>query len=207
MHPEIQKKVSTPEFKNLMKDMRDISNTFSNISKTQAQVTESLHALMDETNSLFIEKVAETGKKIPCAKGCSFCCYLIVEITASEAELMTKEANRLGVVIDRNALNKQLPHATVQKWSALPYHQRKCVFLKNGSCSVYAQRPAACRKYFVVTDPKLCDEETYPEIPGALMPFNRMGTAITYTIMQNEIPNAGSLPQMVAKVLDNDRNT
>jgi len=34
-----------------------------------------------------------------------------------------------------------------------------CVFLENGRCSIYKVRPVACRSYFVINDPSLCQPD------------------------------------------------
>ena len=99
----------------------------------------------------------ETEHKVSCRQGCSFCCYLWVDITDDEAMLLTKYSKSKGIPIDYDRLEKQLTD-TIQEFNELPLNVRKCTFLDdNGSCKVYDVRPTSCRTLNVVSEPKFCD--------------------------------------------------
>lgn len=86
-----------------------------------------------------------------CAAGCSFCCWLQVDVRAHEVFLIARRLRGLPEV-------ERLEIATRVKESA----QRSLAALKDGSgssrpcpllnvesqCSVYSVRPATCRRYF-----------------------------------------------------------
>lgn len=90
---------------------------------------------------------------ISCRKGCSACCYERVEVTVDEAELL---AQTPGIDWDAVKIRASKEHEHLSR------ADQKCVFLKNNECSVYADRPVNCRKYFVTNDPKFCDMERFP---------------------------------------------
>jgi len=74
---------------------------------------------------------------VPCGKGCSACCKMNISITSLEAE-------RLAAVTGRRMVG--LRHSVVQpekKFSGVP-----CPFLVDDECSVYEDRPYACRAHF-----------------------------------------------------------
>lgn len=106
------------------------------------------------------KQVSESPHNIACSKGCSFCCFQMVDITNDEAELLTAFAEEKGIDIDYDTLEEQIVSSN-DEYMALKAKVRRCIFLdKKGECSVYEHRPMACRKLVAVTDPKFCDTET-----------------------------------------------
>jgi Fe-S-cluster containining protein len=77
-----------------------------------------------------------------CAPGCSFCCYLPVDVLAPEAFRIaahlkqTRSPEQLGAVVYRLGAYSQDDFGT-----------RPCVFLTDGRCSIYEVRPMVCRAY------------------------------------------------------------
>ncbi len=112
-----------------------------------ASTAESVYTAMDAT----IESVSLD--KISCRKGCSACCHQLVGVTRSEAKLLAMRV-RDGVSIDRKRL-KRLAQYLGSREAYMNEHSA-CVFLKDGVCQVYDSRPVACRKHFVLSDPKEC---------------------------------------------------
>ena len=73
---------------------------------------------------------------VACSKGCSSCCKINVTISQMEANLI---AEKTGIKSKQLALSQS--HSP-DKFIGIP-----CVFLKNGSCSIYDIRPFVCRKH------------------------------------------------------------
>jgi uncharacterized protein len=77
-----------------------------------------------------------------CAPGCSFCCYLPVDVLAPEAFRIaahlqqTRSPGALAALVYRLAAHGQHGLGT-----------RPCVFLTAGRCSIYEVRPMVCRGY------------------------------------------------------------
>lgn len=71
----------------------------------------------------------------------------IIRRLVSEGRDTPELRDRLRAVGDR------MERSTTNGWldSYTP-----CVFLEDGACSIYKQRPVQCRTYFVVSDPELC---------------------------------------------------
>ena len=118
-------------------------------------LTKSVYSFTDNYIADYLKKDEETAKKISCKKGCSFCCYLHVDITSAEADILAEHVTEKHHV---EQFMKQSNH-NIENWKDLPYQDRKCAFLVDGECSVYEDRPMSCRKYLVINDPEKCNTE------------------------------------------------
>lgn len=105
---------------------------------------------------------------VACGNGCSSCCNMNVTISQIEANLI---AEKIG--IKSKQLARSLTHESGE------FMGTPCVFLKDGSCSVYEVRPFACRKHVSFDtssywcDPSVASEAELPmvEYSGALGAF------------------------------------
>lgn len=122
-----------------------------------------LHSVIDER----VEQMRETsahGRDIQCRKGCASCCHQTVEMFPQEAVLLHLVAREQGIVLDNDRLARQAKKAA-KTWRELAPEDRACPFLgEDRACRVYEHRPAACRKYQVMTPPDLCDVDKHPGI-------------------------------------------
>lgn len=101
------------------------------------------------------------GKDISCRRGCNACCYIHVTVDNNEAKQLAMVVREKEIAIDRELLARQAIAHGPDEWQALPHADKLCVFNNptNGECRIYPHRPRACRKYFVVSPPELCDLE------------------------------------------------
>ena len=116
-----------------------------------------LHRRVDEVLAATIE-----GHRVPiaCARGCSFCCNLRVQVQPYEAFTLAAwlrrnfDPARLAAVIERLKRN-------VARTRELGEERRKrtniaCALLgADGACTAYEARPAQCRRYHSM-DVKAC---------------------------------------------------
>ncbi len=85
---------------------------------------------------------------VACAKGCAFCCYMTVTVTAPEIfqivnVLRDQYKDDFGTILDRVRIADE-------KTRGLTVRERQmakipCVLLQDNACSVYADRPGVCR--------------------------------------------------------------
>ncbi len=104
--------------------------------------------------ALFDKLEKNVTNKITCKKGCNSCCKMNVDLSETETEVILDYVGTLEVR-EINHLKEQAKFKSKEEHFLHPHGN--CVFLsQNGDCSIYKIRPLACRKYFVVSDPKLC---------------------------------------------------
>ncbi len=150
-----------------------------------------LKALDDQAVDIVVEKI---GKAITCSKGCSACCRVqLVPVTPAEAyailllveelpeprrsEVLARFSDRVerlkaaGLAEDYLEGRGSVP---TEQGLAMRAHYFDlglvCPFLEDDACSIYRQRPFACRQYLVTTPKELCEAplsspvETVPTI-------------------------------------------
>lgn len=132
--------------------------------------------------NLAVKNVEAAGHRVTCAKGCGACCRQLVPISALEARELVKLVERMPeprrtVVKQRFAEIRRrleqdaphlLPHLLNPQDAPEPVLETlgddyfalgmACPFLEGESCSIYADRPTACRQYLVVSNPVHCSE-------------------------------------------------
>lgn len=153
------------------------------------------------------EHAAREGKTISCQRGCTHCCRQLVPVAPLEAKRLTEVLAALPkekrqVILQRfaDALQKleaagllgakpaQGLRALVSKetdalaaWNDVSRHYYElridCPFLENDSCSIYEERPIACREYNAVTSPDLC--EAFDSAIETIERPVRLGEALT----------------------------
>ena len=143
-----------------------------------------------------LNKLRKEEKFIPCCKGYSACCYYLIPLSVPEVFRMREEVlampeNRASVILQSclNAAKKILDDtpegfdlcssttansatrvSRLGRWYAglkLP-----CPFLSDGLCTIYEQRPTACREHIVTGSPSLCEAEWTDESHLVQMPVS-----------------------------------
>jgi Fe-S-cluster containining protein len=139
----------------------------------------------------------------PCKMGCSACCHTQVSVTEDEAELLAHRV-RSGMRIDEASMNFLSEAGNdSQKFYAIPFEQRKCLFLgEDGDCRIYEDRPAVCRTNAVLGDAAQCDTRDSIQ-PTRLIKTPKPDMVIYAAFMFSK--KSGTLPYMLAKALEKDR--
>lgn len=92
------------------------------------------------------------GAATVCRAGCSYCCWMRIDVLAHEVLLIARHARQHASPEELSALQEraeaQRALAAVLSFEENQRQQRPCVLLKDGCCSVYTARPSACRRYF-----------------------------------------------------------
>lgn len=99
---------------------------------------------------------AVVAKHAACSKGCSQCCHISVAINQVEADIISQVTGIKYRSQDPRAAESDL---------ATKYFGEPCPFLKAHKCSIYADRPIACRLHFAISNTSImCDTKLPPEL-------------------------------------------
>jgi len=161
-----------------------------------ADIVPAARVLSTKLTLAVLDKLRKQEKFVPCRKGCSACCNYLIPLSAPEVFRMREEVlampeNRRVVVFQSclDAAKKILddtpegfdPYSSTTantptqvsqlgRWYAalkLP-----CPFLSDGLCTIYEQRPTACREHIVTGSALLCETEHTDESQLVRMPVS-----------------------------------
>ena len=127
-------------------------------------------AAVGRTMLRLADSMIRKGKKaqgmkevITCREGCAHCCRQAVGLSLPEAAVLVEAVRARQIPIDRAKLTRQATLTDSDDWTRLPADERACVFLgTDNRCQVYDERPLACRKYFSIGPPELCNIDAHP---------------------------------------------
>jgi Fe-S-cluster containining protein len=138
------------------------------------------------------ELSAMEGRPVSCAKGCGACCRQLVPLAHAEAHRIAALLEELPE--PRRAEVKERFAAALRgveaagllpaldgrvRWEpggatgvGLEYFRLgiACPFLEDESCSIYEERPIACREYLVTSDPVHCSAPTAESVEPVPLP-------------------------------------
>jgi Fe-S-cluster containining protein len=124
--------------------------------------TEKLNWLRKEVDSL----LKESSGNSQCKKGCHYCCYHPISLSVLEME----DIKTLKKEPHPERLEAQKGHFNGSQ--EIQYEDRACVYLKEGTCSIYENRPLICRLTHVASEPIHCHLENN-EVPIEHLPVTK----------------------------------
>jgi Fe-S-cluster containining protein len=163
-----------------------------------------MRSLGEEAQVLEQRRLLQAGERVSCEKGCAACCRMLVPISVPEAFALTNTIDRLDQNERNRLLSKldqaqqQLARAGILKQlssladSSEPLNDEAieplnrayyalrmpCPFLDNETCSIYADRPAACRELAVTSPATECQDMTTPTVQPVPVAV-RLSTALS----------------------------
>jgi Fe-S-cluster containining protein len=176
-----------------------------------------LREFTDALVQLVSERQGELGHPVSCRAGCSACCRILVGASVWELDRLRRyveempapervrarfdqtidavaEAGLLDRLRSHPALSAEDAATLAEKYARL---QLPCPFLEDDRCSVYEERPLACRELIVTSDPALCGkaggEVSRPRLPASMRrAFQALsGESIPLLLLfETEIPRA-----------------
>ena len=162
-----------------------------------------MRRLGEQAQALEERKSIAAGHPISCRMGCAACCRMLVPVSAPEAfalkdmiqalpdarraETMKKlvdarvRLERTGLLTrltDIAETTKPLTDEEMEPVNREYYALRMpCPFLDNETCSIYEDRPAACRELLVTTPAELCQDMIKNQVRALPVPV-RISTAL-----------------------------
>ena len=93
-----------------------------------------------------------TRLKLACTRGCNYCCHQRVEVRPYEAFVLADHVRTRMTASEQLDVKRRLAANSARITPLTPLQHTQagiaCALLIDGACSVYAARPAACRKYY-----------------------------------------------------------
>jgi len=162
-----------------------------------------MRRLGEQAQALEVRQSIAAGQTISCRMGCAACCRMMVPVSAPEAfalqamiqalpdarrsEMMNKlsdararleEAGLLARLTEIADTTQPLTDEEMEPVNREYYALRMpCPFLDNETCSVYENRPAACRELLVTTPAELCQDMVNNQVRALPVPV-RISTAL-----------------------------
>jgi Fe-S-cluster containining protein len=156
-----------------------------------------LRRLGEEAQTLEEAQASKEGRTRSCQKGCAACCHMLVPLSPPEAYALmnyirswpAEKQERIGTRLAQAKsllLSHGLWHRLVElgestqplddealepinwKFYAL---RMACPFLEDGMCSIYDERPAACRELLVTSPAENCQDMASHEITAIPAPI------------------------------------
>jgi Fe-S-cluster containining protein len=177
--------------------------------------------LSSQAQTFESQQAVSAGNTISCTKGCAACCRMLVPVSVPEAFLLydlsqslpPAEAERLNrqrqntrVTLERGHLWTQLME--IAEWST-PLSDEQldpinrdyfglhvpCLFLENECCSIYDDRPSACRELHVTSPAEWCQEfDRKPVTPLPVMLRGSTILGLLWAELTNQPPRLIPLP-------------
>jgi Fe-S-cluster containining protein len=148
--------------------------------------------LCDSVVESACQSLIEQGDSVSCVKGCSHCCHYLVGVTAAEAFCLYREilempdAQQVAIISESiNAAQaiaaKGLPdmkaaesddglRSELSRW----YGELdiSCPALRGDVCSMYQQRPLACRQCLATSQPDRCKADSAQAPDPVVLPVS-----------------------------------
>jgi Fe-S-cluster containining protein len=183
-----------------------------------------IRRLGEEAQALELARSLENGKPVSCRKGCAACCRMMVPLSPPEAFALRDYVRSLSVerqehIAERFARSKSvlLAHGLWHRLldmgeTAEPpddaalepinrdYYalQLACPFLEDEVCSIYEERPAACRELLVTSPADWCQDLIKNHVEPVPVPV-RIGPALglVWGELTNTSPRLIPLPTAI----------
>lgn len=136
-------------------------------NKNKIYVVNLVEFLLKKIDSLVSYIINKRKVKFDCKAGCSNCCFLRVELWEPEVFYIANKIRKYPENERTKIINDLENYSGKVKGLSSEEHKARaipCVFLKNGSCSIYEFRPFSCRRWHSL-DVNACKAET-GSIPG-----------------------------------------
>jgi Fe-S-cluster containining protein len=181
--------------------------------------------LGEEATALETAQIQDAGQHISCQKGCAACCRMLVPVSPPEAFALKAlvealpDERRQAVLDKLNSARARLEEtgllarlvALAETGRPLSDEEMEpinrdyyalrmaCPFLEHESCSIYEDRPAACRELLVTTPADLCDDLINNPVQPVPAPL-RVGTvlALLWSELKETTPTLIPLPMALA---------
>ena len=154
-------------------------------------------AVLHNSIDTLMADIITTEPQVSCMRGCAFCCYMKVDITRDEGELIM-----LRLAQERRDMTDIIPVLEKQRRDDrkdLSYAEKRCAFLsEQDDCSIYSFRPTTCRKHYVASPAADCDISVGEE--GKVLKRYSLAAEIMASGAMNASPTS-DMPNVLLSIL------
>lgn len=121
-----------------------------------------------------------------CRNGCSDCCHIAVLVSKPEAELIAERTGRklASPTVQRGGDPRE---RTSPSYEDIPWgYHNPCSLLVNGRCSIYKDRPMACRTHYNFDDDELLCKVTDSPNNNPVPYWDTADVALTVALVCDE---------------------
>jgi Fe-S-cluster containining protein len=175
----------------------------------------------EEALALEEQRARDAGLSVSCRKGCAACCRMLVPVSVPEAfglaDALDGMSDRERELAHRRLDTTRKHLELVGLWNRLlaisettralededfasinrDYYALRlpCPFLENEICSIYEDRPAACRELLVTSPAELCqDIESNPVTPLPVAVRVSTALGLLWADIKKDVPRLIPLP-------------
>ncbi|MHC4336758.1 MAG: YkgJ family cysteine cluster protein [Planctomycetota bacterium] len=180
----------------ILGEVVDIRISAAQRQATLADIVPLARILSTKFVSAVVDKLRKEQKSVACCKGCSACCrHCLVPLSVPEVFRMMQEvldmpADQSKAILqscldaaktildgklesfDLNSSTTNDPTDVSQLGSWYAGLKLPCPFLSGGLCTIYEQRPTACREHLVTDSALLCETKPTDEPNVVMMPVS-----------------------------------
>lgn len=149
---------------------------------------------------------SDSAQSFACQAGCSHCCEVRVEALVPEILQIVSALKQLPADVLQTWRTRLQAHVEQVQHLSIAEHRVPCVFLQDHLCTIYAIRPAVCRKAHSFNVSACADH--HAEIPQSLQVLLQAealikGTAAAYAAHQLDA-SGHELSQAILAALDDE---
>ena len=163
-----------------------------------------MRSIGEQAHRLVIDNTSQTGSTISCQKGCAACCRMMIPLAPPEAFALASVVDALPSTQKEPLLERfqtaqrtlreagleeglqrvafaedQVTDEELEPLNRAYYALRMpCPFLEDEVCSIYEQRPSACRELLVTSPAELCQDLIRNPV-NLIPPPLRIGTVLS----------------------------
>ena len=187
---------------------------------TMERLLPALRATADALVAFSAARTERAGKRVSCALGCGACCRQLVPLAPAEARRLSRLVDELPGP-RRAAVRERFVHAVRRAGEAgllpllegrVPWGEGRavevglawfrlgipCPFLEDEACSIYEERPIACREYLVTSPPAACAAPTPESVDAVPLPTRVWAAAAREEQATSDGEPARCVPLVVA---------
>jgi uncharacterized protein len=139
-----------------------------------------------------VQSRAEAGLKTDCHAGCSHCCSLPVQALPAEVFAVAQAVQQREAAERQQLLQRLQQHAQRTANGTHIDRTLPCPFLQQQRCSIYAVRPAVCRKAHSL-DVRACEQHAaqIPQDLDLVLRAEALTAGVTEAYQAHALPSRG----------------